>query len=568
MKNLKFKRLLVLSNSTKSAGQFEFKPKINLITANDNSVGKSSIVKLLLWGVGCDPAFDTKWNALDCQTLVEFEINGVKTIVQRYKNSIVLKDGDNEAISFEKITGDYAEQFAKIVGFKALLKSRGGKIETPPPAYYFLPFYIDQRRSWGRAWDNFENLGQYEYWKTTIIEYHIGLLTPRFFEIEKDKSIKTESKKVLADAIDKIDTALEIVDDFIPVKSNNPISVNQLDRITKEISVDLKELELSQETSLEDYTVLQSEKVYLEQQETISQKIIHELDKDYTFSVENIEDEIIKCPLCGQHHENSVIARSSIMTDKTQAINQLESIENSLLKVTLKIQKTEVELSEIKKKIVKINEKYIVNGADDRINLVTSIESIAGNSIVSNILLSRDNKVIEKETEETAIKGLSKEQREIKTKELKENCNANFISILKRNIKTLDAEAVNLSEINSPSDYNKIVKEGGAAEGVRAILAYYITIFKMVESSGNETLAPLIIDTPNQQEQSHTNYNKIVELIADEIDDSNQLFLCAMENEHLKPILSKAHIISLGDGKLLKKELYDQSKSIIDSFLE
>ena len=36
-------------------------------------------------------------------------------------------------------------------------------------------------------------------------------------------------------------------------------------------------------------------------------------------------------------------------------------------------------------------------------------------------------------------------------------------------------------------DYNKVIKEGGAAEGARAILAYYLTIFTMVEKFGNET---------------------------------------------------------------------------------
>lgn len=47
MPNLKFKRLLILSNSTKSANQFEFSETLNLITAADNSVGKSTLVKLL-----------------------------------------------------------------------------------------------------------------------------------------------------------------------------------------------------------------------------------------------------------------------------------------------------------------------------------------------------------------------------------------------------------------------------------------------------------------------------------------------------------------------------------------
>ena len=42
MENLVFKRLVVASDTLKSGNQFEFKPRFNLITANDNSVGKST----------------------------------------------------------------------------------------------------------------------------------------------------------------------------------------------------------------------------------------------------------------------------------------------------------------------------------------------------------------------------------------------------------------------------------------------------------------------------------------------------------------------------------------------
>jgi len=105
---------------------------------------------------------------------------------------------------------------------------------------------------------------------------------------------------------------------------------------------------------------------------------------------------------------------------------------------------------------------------------------------------------------------------------------------LTKYIKILDVEAINLSRINSPLDYNRVIKEGGAAEGVRGILAYYLTIFTMVEKFGSEVLSSLVIDTPNQQEQSHQNYEKIVNLLLNEFSDDTQVIMSAMENEHLK----------------------------------
>ena len=110
-------------------------------------------------------------------------------------------------------------------------------------------------------------------------------------------------------------------------------------------------------------------------------------------------------------------------------------------------------------------------------------------------------------------------------------------------------------------DYNKVIKEGGAAEGVRAILAYYLTIFTMVEKFGSEVKSALIIDTPNQQEQSHTNYDKIVSLLTSAFTNDTQIIMSAMENEHLKPYADRAKIIVLDKNKLLIKEKYDELKS-------
>ena len=67
-----------------------------------------------------------------------------------------------------------------------------------------------------------------------------------------------------------------------------------------------------------------------------------------------------------------------------------------------------------------------------------------------------------------------------------------------------------------PTSYNQIVKEGGAAEGVRAILSYYLTIYKLINTYSNEVISPLVIDTPNQHEQSQKNYEKIVEALLDQ----------------------------------------------------
>ena len=150
------------------------------------------------------------------------------------------------------------------------------------------------------------------------------------------------------------------------------------------------------------------------------------------------------------------------------------------------------------------------------------------------------------------------------TKEDKQKLDDDFLELLHSNIKLLDAEGINLSSIKTPLDYNKIVKEGGAAEGTRGILSYYLAIFSMINIHGSEINAPLVIDTPNQQEQSDKNYENIVKLITQKILDTEQIIICAMENDKLEEYKKDANVIKLDKNKLLQFSKYDEVKQIFD----
>ncbi|ADY29547.1 hypothetical protein Celly_1723 [Cellulophaga lytica DSM 7489] len=585
MLNLKFKRLLILSNSTKSANQFEFSETLNLITAVDNSVGKSTLVKLLFWGIGCEPTLDTNWSTTDSKTIVEFSVDTNDYTVKRYKNQISLKIKDEDFVDYEKITGEYSQKVAEILEFKALLPNRStGLMETPPPAFYFLPFYIDQKRSWSKAWDNFEKLEQYKNWRSTIVKYHVGLLTPKHFELESKKAEKKDTKNLVQSQIERIETTLDVVEEYIPHITNATTETKEFELLTEEIKVDLKNLQEEQEKILSQLTSLNGDRVYLEQQQIITEKIISELDKDYKFTIENIEEDEIECPLCGVVHENSIINRTSIMTDKSQAENQLQSILTELDKINKKIDNANFKLDKARESILKINEKYVISEElpvskhientnsvkrDDieikDFNFNQIIENIAGNAIKKSVLNDKIEKVNSVDTLKKDIRQLGKEQKGLITLEDIEKINNSFSSIFSDYIELLDAEAVNISSIESPLDYNKVIKEGGAAEGSRAILAYYLSIFTMVEEYGNEVKSALVIDTPNQQEQSDTNYEKIVNLLTNRTSKKTQILLCAMENEHLVQFKKKAKIITLTKDRLLLKSEYEKVKKVFDN---
>ncbi|PKK34682.1 hypothetical protein BWI96_20870 [Siphonobacter sp. SORGH_AS_0500] len=198
MKSLKFKRLSILSTTEEKGGYYEFGENLNLITSDSNSYGKSAIIKMLLWTLGCEPFFDDDWKNLKCKSIVSFTILETTFTFQRILNSVWIQVNDNSVEFYDKITGDYSSRFAEIVNFPALLPSYSNRLEVPPPAYYFTPFYIEQWKGWVSSFINFENLTQYPNWEKPIIQTHVGILKKEYYDLEikiNEKKFEKENQK-------------------------------------------------------------------------------------------------------------------------------------------------------------------------------------------------------------------------------------------------------------------------------------------------------------------------------------------------------------------------------------
>jgi hypothetical protein len=445
MKNLYFKQLLVLSNTQKSGNQFKFSKRYNLITANDNSVGKSTLAKLLFWVFGAEPELDKTWTNTDSKILLDFEIDEHEYTIIRDKNIFYLKD-KNGIQKYTKVSGDFSEKIADIVNFKVLLTDRSEeeKPVVPPPAYYFLPFYIDQQKSWTEAWNGFNKLEQFASWKQNIVKYHIGLLTPKHFELEQEKYEKIKDIKILKEEVEKIGYALSVISDHVP---QNAIAIDEqkFEVMKNEIKTELLQLANNEEDYLKKLAIAMSDKAFLEHQKITAEKLMKELDADYKFSVENIENEKLECPLCGTYHENSIVNRASILVDKQQSMSQLKSINDNLETLHKKIETLKQKSIEIKDKINELNLKYSVEQDTTQINLNEVIQNFAYKSINQNINETKKGKLSTISDNEKDKKDINKEQKKLIKKEDIEKINSSFVELLNVYIKILNAEGINLS---------------------------------------------------------------------------------------------------------------------------
>ena len=403
---------------------------------------------------------------------------------------------------------------------------------------------------------------------STIVKYHTGYLSPRYFEIEDEIFDLKHAKHDADEEIKKINTAIDIVEKYIP-KTALAMDKNEFDQITAEVEVELGNLAKEQEELFNNISETQSSRYHLANQLEIAQRAVIEIDKDYRFAVENIEGDEIECPLCGTMHDNSMVNRASILSDKQQAEEQVEQIAEKVKILDVEINNQKNTLKIVRDKISDINKryrKYDKTGKED-LNLNILVDSFASRSVQRNVKKTKT----EKESLSRSIidqqKALKKDQKSLVTKTHGEELSKLFLSLFSGFINKLDAKGINLNKVKHPTDYNKIFGSGGAAESTRAVLAYQLAVFKQIYSVANEIPAPLVIDTPNQQEQASKNYKLIINLIMNDTPEGSQIILCGMDNDQLNPYKEKANIIQLNDDKILKEENYQELNEEVSAIL-
>lgn len=559
MRNLQFQRLVLISDSKKLANQFEFPKRLNLVTGNDNSIGKSTLVKNLFWALGCDPEFDEEWKTNDIKAILYFTVDNLLYIASRYHDSIIFGQVGSQLKKYPKITGEYSQTFSDIVNFDLKLASRSDNLECPPPAYYFLPFYIDQKRSWSQPWNSFDKLMQFTGFKRPLISYFCGYTKSEHFAMQEEIFVQKAIMKEANKQIERISSAIEIIEDISNNKSAMVLSEDELNSVQTEIESELQSF-LERQTCLFDTQMQINSEVYdLDKQYGIALNSIRELEKDYAFAVEYIPEDELECPMCGTKHDNSLLSRAGILTDRSILEEEASLIKNSLHQKKVVLGNLQEELQNVRSEINRINEKYVTSPSEitnPNQSMQTAIHSIALKNVshnVSEIIVSHESR--SKRAEKTQ-KEIKSDQNKLLSKQEKEELNTYFFKNLEKNIETLSATGINLHGVKTPMDFKKLLG-GGAAEATRGVLAYQLAILKQIEFASNCTIAPFVIDTPNQHEQAAANYLKIINLLKSNLSSQYQVILCGMDHIALDELKKDCHIIKLDQDKLLKSSQYE-----------
>ncbi|WP_240822626.1 hypothetical protein [Pectobacterium aquaticum] len=504
---------------------------------------------------------DEEWKSNDIKSILYFTINNKEYFSCRGSHSIILGAIGGEAKKYTHITGDFSKDLSDLVNFKMKLPNRSdGVLETPPPAYYFLPFYIDQIKSWSSPWDSFENLGQYSNWKKPLIKYFTGYLKSEHFDIEENIYEYNEVKKESEEKIEKLQSAVEVIVDN---SADLPIALNNeaFSRIQEEINTELHEL-IDYQTRLYDAQATITSNIYdLERQYELATSSANELEEDYKFAVESIPTDNLECPLCGTLHDNSLPNRALLLSEKDSLLDEANSIASKISEFKSSLAELNEDALFATNEIERINKKYITDdNASDKGIIAQVIDTISTENVSRNIQVKIDNEDLKIRKANSSITDLRKDQRKLLSTKDKEELNSSFMSKLLGNIEALGSTGINLSKVKSPTDYKQLLG-GGAAEAARGLLAYQLSVLQQIHGANTCIVPPFVIDTPNQQEQAGHRYETVIKELMHSVPQDYQIILCAMENDALNEFKHDANVIKLNSDKLLNGLQYDSLRA-------
>ena len=553
MKAMYFDSILIADIVEKTAHFHKFEKGFNVVTSQDNHVGKSSLLKSLYFAMGAEVDFDNVWNKNTKLYVVEFYIDEIKFSVARWQKAFALFRETELILTTKSVSRDLARKFEKIFSFAVYMANKKtNKIELAPPAFTFMPYYIDQDRGWSGLYESFSNIDQYK--KSDRIKslyYHLGIYTRSTVELmAKRDTLKDKIEQLKAEE-EKSRFTIE----SLYAEIQNLLPADSIEELERNLIIPKERISLLVSRIGETRNKIQSLETALYQHEH-QLEVIQEYRKIKDgVSVREDRDKINICPKCGYSFDEEIysIVRSNYnLQNEDYMYKQIEQIISSITSELEKYKESYVSLmDELKQQEQAYDEKqdsYEVylrqRGLQDSVRHFT--EQLGEN-------------VYEQEEYGREIKEIDKELRKLPNKKEVEE---NYIENVRLNIIKLDAW-------NSAYEGNikllKPIKAQGTLEN-KIILAQMIGLFQTMQYFRTNTiLFPFVVDSPRAKEASHTSSKDILKLIF-EMDYLPQVILATVDySDFENEMKRRAKVTVLSEKrKLLNDDTYREYQSTIE----
>jgi hypothetical protein len=548
MKKLRFEKLELLSLKEQKARQIEFHPEMTVLTGA-NDVGKSSVIKSLYWAFGASSSkIHPSWVKANVVALVTFTVGSARYKILRLFDSFGVFNEDGDLlISTSQITKELGPFLGELLDFKLVLTSRQGEPQVPPPAYAFLPFYIDQDGGWGKPLDSFANLGQYPDFRKALIEFHTGILPNEYYELEAQKRGKQLEQKVLEADRKVVRKAIKRFN-LEPSFDGTELTIEGHEKAIEELLQRLKELRLTRRERARVFADILDERTAIEQQIKIVRAAISEIDKDIKFAGEQPDE--IYCPTCGTTHTNDFKNRYGVIDDREACLQFLAEGHQKLVALAQRANQAEIEVRGTDQALSKL--QTILDEKRGSVSLKQVIESRG-----RNIALEMFDKQIDDIDSDIAkiigaISDIADEMLELKDKGRRDRIVADYTAFMLDYLEKLDVVNFDIEQV---SKIPAVISDTGS-DLPRSILSYFLAIVNTIYKHSTSIHAPIIVDSPNQQDQDKINVGAMIDLIVSARPAGAQVILGTV-SLHDREIVSGKVIEFTEKKSVLRESEYD-----------
>lgn len=529
MKSLVFRELWILSKAEKAGVNLSLDPNVNLLIG-ENDVGKSTLIKSFYHCLGADtPQINnTVWKKANPIYCVKFEVAGKAYHVVRDEKYFGVFDADKRFISRHVNIGGangIARFMNKLLGFDIELERQAdGKLGIAGPAFYFLPFYVDQDEGWSTSWSSFSGLKQFSNYRKLMLDYHLGVRPQSYYDSKKREielqeqlnSIEGErlSLQAARNSVEKRKVRTQVDLDPAAFREELEALVDQYNGIYAQ-----------QQGVLSRLKEIRNQRNAVDTELDLLRNAISELEADYRYAESPETPDVVGCPTCGTEFCNSFVERFGILDDidhchalvdqwlkkRSDITVQLQRVEEEYKQVSAQLQEVEAALARTKENVT-LSELIASEGMKEMI--------ITLNNDIQEMLIREESLSEQLVGNAKGLKVDSIRKKEIVTwykARMKEHLNALNVGVL------------------SEDDYNSLDKQiknnALGSDLPRALLAQYFAFLSTMDKFNSFVLCPMLIDSPFQQEQDPTNRKAILDFIVSKKLAGQQMILATVSVE-------------------------------------
>lgn len=517
MRTFQFESISLLSHRDKKGRKVVFHPNRNLIQG-ENHTGKSSLVKHLFVTLGAKPLGTLEqW---DPQTVsaVRFKVDGDSYTAIHHNGSRSLYDSSGNLLKATDSHPAWAVAFAELVGFKLKLTSKKtAQGVLADPACFFLPFYIDQDGSWREKWDTFPATMQYAAPVRSILEYFSGIKPAEFYELKSEHGAVSKEADARTNEIKLLERARGRLARTLPAGAVN-LSEAGFEEEIRRLTAEANELNGLQERLRAKHVREADLVASISNQIQAAFASLREYAGDQSYLASMTDPHGIICPTCGAEHEQSFLPYLGYAEDARILEELTRTLQKDLVTAKSQLATTNVELQSLRANYARINE--ILERKRGELKFREVVESQGAQAAHRAF-------DVEREQISGELAQWNAKLTEIATRldELNDKKRTKRIANSFREAYSQARKALNVPDpTGTPSLISRPNRSGSG--GPRLLLAYYSALWKVCSEEQAGMSVPVVIDSPNQQDQDDLNLHSVLGFIAESLPTSMQLIVC------------------------------------------